>query len=186
MSPSPLPPGQRELARLPVRQIGEAPPFDGSGWSLTLSGELDRPRVFTLPDLRALSTVELEADFHAAAGWSVRKLRWRGARLCDVLAAAALRTSARSVRAFDGLRYDSSLALADALEPDVLLATGLAGEDLPLEHGGPLRLVVPARYGWKSVKWLRALEVHPDERPGFWERRGFHPRGDPWKEERLA
>jgi DMSO/TMAO reductase YedYZ molybdopterin-dependent catalytic subunit len=186
MSLSSLPPGQREIARLPVRQVAEPPPFDGSGWSLSLTGELDRPRVFTLTDLRALSTVEIEADFHAAAGWSVRGLRWRGARLCDVLAAALPRAGARFLRASDGLRYDSSLALADALEPDVLLATGLEGDSLPVEHGGPLRLVVPARYGWKSVKWLRALELHAEERLGFWERRGFHPRGDPWKEERLS
>ncbi|MBM3989794.1 MAG: sulfite oxidase-like oxidoreductase [Planctomycetes bacterium] len=186
MSPSALPPGQREVARLPVRHVGEPPPFDGSAWSLSLTGELDRPRVFTLRELRAISTVEIEADFHAAAGWSVRKLRWRGARLCDVLAVAAPRVSARFVRASDGLRYDASLALSDALEPDVLLATALAGETVALEHGGPLRLLVPARYGWKSVKWLRSLELHAEERPGFWERRGFHPRGDPWKEERLS
>ena len=186
MSRSPLPPGQRELTRLPVRTVGEPPPFDGSYWSLTLSGELDRQRVFTLAELRAMATFDLEADFHAAAGWSVRALHWRGARLCDVLAAAGLRSTARWVRAYDGQRYDSSLAIADALEPDVLLATGLAGAELPLEHGGPLRLLVPARYGWKSVKWLRTLEVYAEERPGFWERRGFHPRGDPWKEERLS
>jgi DMSO/TMAO reductase YedYZ molybdopterin-dependent catalytic subunit len=186
MSTSPLPPGQRAVVHMPVRHIGELPPFDGSGWSLTLAGEVDRPRVFSLFELRELSTVDIEADFHAAAGWSVRRLQWRGARLCDVLAAAGVRASARTLRASDGQRYDSTLAVADALEPDVLLATMLGGESLRIEHGGPLRLVVPARYGWKSVKWLRALEVHSDERAGFWERRGFHPRGDPWREERLA
>jgi DMSO/TMAO reductase YedYZ molybdopterin-dependent catalytic subunit len=183
---SPLPPGQRELARLPIHHIGDPPAPERQGWTLVLQGELERASVLTLEHLRAHSTVEIEADFHAADGWSVRGLKWRGVRLADVIGAARPRETAKFLRAFDGQKYDASLALEDALEPDVLLATGLGGAELPLEHGGPLRLVVPARYGWKSVKWLRGLEITAEERPGFWERRGFHRRGDPWADERLA
>lgn len=183
---SPLPPGQRELARLPVKHIGEPPPIDAAGWTLSIQGELERPVVLTLEHLRQHSTVEIEADFHAADGWSVRGLHWRGVRLADVLGPAKPRESARFLRAFDGQKYDASLAFDEALEPDVLLATELAGAPLSIEHGGPLRLVVPARYGWKSVKWLRGIEITAEERPGFWERRGFHRRGDPWADERLA
>jgi DMSO/TMAO reductase YedYZ molybdopterin-dependent catalytic subunit len=183
---SPLPPGQRELVRLPVHHIGDPPLTDSEGWTLAIQGELERPVVLTLAHLRQLSTVEIEADFHAADGWSVRGLQWRGVRLADVLGPAKPLASAKFLRAFDGQKYDASLAFDDALEPDVLLATGLGGAVLPIEHGGPLRLVVPARYGWKSVKWLRGIEITAEERPGFWERRGFHRRGDPWADERLA
>lgn len=183
---SPLPPGQRELVRMPIHHVGDPPAVDEPHWTLSVQGELERPVVLTLEHLREHSTVEIEADFHAADGWSVRGLNWRGVRLADVLGSAKPRASALFLRAFDGQKYDASLALDEALEPDVLLATGLGGVALPVEHGGPLRLVVPARYGWKSVKWLRGIELTAEERPGFWERRGFHRRGDPWADERLA
>lgn len=183
---SALPPGQRELAAMPIHHIGDAPAFDGSTWALSLGGELDRPRTFTLRELLAAATHQLEADFHAGAGWSARGVRWRGARLADVLAAAHPRDSARFVRFSDGDRYDTTLSLYDACQPDVLLAVERGGEPLPVPHGGPLRLVVPAKYGWKSIKWLRGIELLADDRPGFWERRGFHAHADPWREERFA
>jgi len=171
---------------MPIQHVGDPPPFDASTWSLALSGELDRPRTFSLDELTALSTVDIEADFHAGSGWSVRKVHWRGARLADLIATAIARPGARTVRFSDGVRYDATLSLPASIEPDVLLATSFYGEPLPGGRGGPLRLVVPARYGWKSVKWLRSIEVLADERLGFWERRGFHPLADPWKQERLA
>jgi DMSO/TMAO reductase YedYZ molybdopterin-dependent catalytic subunit len=181
-----LPPGQRRVAVLPVQHVGDPPPVPAEGWTLALSGEVRRPRVLTLAELLALATVEVEADFHAGAGWSVVGLRWRGARLADLIAQARPTEAARAVRFSDGQRYDETLTLDASLEPDVVLAVELDGAPLPREHGGPLRLVAPARYGWKSVKWLRAVEVLADERPGFWERRGFHPGADPWKEQRFA
>ncbi len=181
-----LPPGQRLIESMPVHHIGDAPAFDGATWALALSGEIDRPRTFTLRELTELATIDIEADFHAASGWSVARVKWRGARLADVLAAAHPRATACFVHLRDEERYDASLSLYDACQPDVLLAVQRNGEPLPLAHGGPLRVVAPAKYAWKSVKWLRAIEVTAEGRPGFWERRGFHPAADPWRGERFV
>jgi DMSO/TMAO reductase YedYZ molybdopterin-dependent catalytic subunit len=184
--PAALPPGQRLVSRMPLRHVGEPPPFDGRSWSLALMGEVARPAVFSLEDLQRMSTVELEADFHAGAGWSVARVRWRGVRLADLLVRAGPLEEARFVRFSDGMKYDTTLALADALAADNLLATGFGDAPLEATRGGPLRLVVPAKYGRKSLKWLRSIELMREDRPGFWERRGFHAGADPWKAERLA
>lgn len=183
---SPPPPGQRIVEHLPVQHIGEVRQLSEAQFRLVCDGELAAPRVFTLAQLREVSTTLLEADFHAGSGWSVRDLRWRGVRLADVLALARPRDAARFVRFSDGASYDTSLTLADALAPDVLLATALDERPLTPEHGAPLRLVVPAKYGYKSVKWLCRIEVRSDDPGGFWERRGAHAGADPWREERLA
>ena len=86
----------------------------------------------------------------------------------------------------DGRGYEAVLPLDDALVPEILLAFELDGEPLAAEHGGPLRAVVPTAYAWKSVKWLRRIELCTEPRPGFWDRRGYHPAADPWAEERMA
>lgn len=182
---SPPPPGQRVVEHLPVQHIGEIPALREEQYRLVLGGAVTTGRVFTLAQLREASTTLIEADFHAGSGWSVRGLRWRGVRLADLLAQAGPSAAARFVRFRDGASYDASLTLADALAPDVLLATSL--DELPLtpEHGAPLRLIAPAKYGFKSVKWLTHIEVRADDPGGFWERRGVHAGADPWREERL-
>jgi DMSO/TMAO reductase YedYZ molybdopterin-dependent catalytic subunit len=183
---SPAPPGQRVVAKLPVQHVGELPDVRGERFRLELVGEVAEPHVFELEELVALSTTVLQADFHAGSGWSVLGLEWKGARLADLLALAHPTADARFVRFSDGGLYDASLSLADALAPDVLVATQLGRAALTLEHGAPARLVVPAKYGYKSVKWLRSIEVRRDDSQGFWERRGVHSGANPWREERFA
>lgn len=183
---SPLPPGQHAVERLPVQHIGEAPQLDPAGYRLNLTGELGAPRVFGAAELRERSTTEIEADFHAAIGWSVRGLRWRGVRLADLLALARPAATARHVLFSDGRGYEATLTLEEALAPDVLVATALDGAALTTEHGAPARLVAPAKYGFKSVKWLVRVEVCAEARQGFWESRGAHWGADPWREERWA
>ncbi len=183
---SPLPPGQHAVERLPVLHIGEAPLIDPRSFALSLTGEIAAPREFALAELLERSTTVIEADFHAATGWSVRRLRWRGARLADLLALAQPLATARHVLFSDGGGYDASLSLDDALAPDVLLATALDESPLTVEHGAPVRLVAPAKYGFKSVKWLARIEVCAAPRQGFWETRGAHAGADPWREERWA
>ena len=128
----------------------------------------------------------LEADWHGGAGWSVRSVRWTGVLLAPLLREVRPLPSARFVRFSDGGLYDTSLPLEVALQDDVMLATSLAGEPLSVRHGAPLRLVVASKYAWKSVKWLRRIELLTDDAPGFWERRGWHAAADPWSAERFA
>ncbi len=182
----PLPPGQHAVERLPVLHIGEAPQIDPRSYRLTLTGDLGAPCEFDWEQLRERSTTLIEADFHAATGWSVRGLRWRGVRMADLLALARPSTQARHVLFSDGRGYEASLSLADALAPDVLVATALGEAALAPEHGAPARLVAPAKYGFKSVKWLVRIEVCRELRQGFWEARGAHAGADPWSEERWA
>jgi DMSO/TMAO reductase YedYZ molybdopterin-dependent catalytic subunit len=106
-------------------------------------------------------------------------------RVADVLDLVAPRDEARSLIASGHPAYSAEIDLAAARANDVLLAWSHDGQPLPVAHGGPLRLVVPARYGWKSVKWITELRVTDRDIPGYWEERGYHPVADPWREQRF-
>ena len=181
-----LPPGQREVEQPPIHHVGEPIVFDANTWRLTIAGAVELARDFTWREATALPVTTLEADWHGGAGWSVRAVRWSGTLLAPLLREARPLPSARFVRFSDGGLYHTTLPLETALQPDVLLATTIAGEPLSARHGAPLRLVVPAKYAWKSVKWLRRIELLADDAPGFWERRGWHTAADPSRAERLA
>jgi len=183
---SPPPPGQRVVASMPTQHIGEPLGYARATWRLRLDGAVERPREWRLEELELAAKAEIQSDFHAGTGWSVLGVRWLGARLADILAQARVESRARFVSFSDGDRYDASLSIEDAMAADTILAMACDGAPLSHEHGAPLRLVAPAKYGWKSVKWLRRIEVLVDDRPGFWERRGLHPNADPWREERFA
>lgn len=182
----PLPPGQREVERAPVHHVGEPPPFDAATWRLSIAGAVENPRELTWSEVLALPPTKLEADWHGEEGWSVRAVRWSGVSLEALLREARPLATARFVRFSDGALYDTTLPLATAMQSDVLLATSLAGEPLSAHHGAPLRLVAASKYAWKSVKWLRRIELVESDVPGFWERRGWHNSADPWRGERLA
>jgi len=180
-----LPPGQREVARAPVLHVGDVPVFDPHTWDLSVEGEVERTLRLAWRDVSALPRVTRTADLHGATGWSARGLRWEGVPLSAIVEACAPRERARFLIARDRDGYCASLPL-EALDPQaVLLATALDGVPLSAAHGAPLRLVVPERYAWKSVKWLRRLEFLAQDEPGFWERRGAHPSADPWLGQRV-
>jgi len=137
-------------------------------------------------DLMALPRREVLCDIHCVTGWSRLDVRFTGIPPGEIVRAADPLESARNVlvHATDG--WTANLRREDLLGDGVLAAFAHEGEPLAREHGGPLRLVVPHLYFWKSAKWLVGLEFLEEERPGFWERNGYHMRGDPWREERFA
>jgi DMSO/TMAO reductase YedYZ molybdopterin-dependent catalytic subunit len=182
----PLPPGQRLVEVPPVIHVGEVPVFDPATWNLRVGGVVEHPLRLAWRDVLGLPRVEVLADFHGGTGWSVRSVRWSGVPLGALVAACEPRPGARFLLARDAELYAASLPLEAALAADALLALELGGRPLEPERGGPLRLVVPSRYAWKSVKWVRSLAFLETDEPGFWESRGAHPDGDPWKEQRLA
>lgn len=184
--PAGLPPGQHAVERLPVLHVGEIPGFDPARWCLELTGEVDAPARLAWSEVRELEEVEVTAPIHGATGWSRLENRWRGVPFAAIARLARPRDGARFVRVSDGELYDTTLPLEAMLEPDVLLARMLDERPLAPAHGGPLRLVVPSRYAWKSVKWARMVEFLRQDRPGFWESRGFDANADPWREERWA
>ena len=181
-----VPPGQRLVKTWPVLHHGPIPPFDPATWRLEVTGEVERPLSLTYEEVRALGPVRVTADMHCVTGWTTLDNEWEGVPFRTIAERARPRPGARWVIARCEYGYTSNLSLQAMLEDDVLLAWQHGGRDLTPEHGYPLRLVVPKRYGWKSAKWLRGLELTAHNVRGFWEVRGYHVHADPWAEERYA
>lgn len=181
-----IPPGQRVVNKLPVLHVGPIPSFDPETWNLRIFGRVREEVTFTYQDILQMPVVCVVADVHCVTGWSVLDTVWEGVSPKDLLKKVELLPDARFVVVHCEYGYTTNLPLEAFLDDDVVLAYRLNGATLPPEHGYPLRLVVPKRYFWKSAKWVRALEFTAEDRPGYWEQRGYHNNADPWKEERYG
>lgn len=179
-----IPPGQTLTTRFPVLTYGPAQHYRPEEVVVRITG-LAEPQTFTWADLLALPQTTLTYDIHCVTHWSKLDTTWTGVRVTDLMERVQLRPGATHVMQRSVGGYTTNLALEDFVRPENLLAHTFAGEPLDAEHGGPLRLVVPHLYFWKSAKWLTELEFMPEDRPGFWERNGYHGRGDPFKEQRY-
>jgi DMSO/TMAO reductase YedYZ molybdopterin-dependent catalytic subunit len=182
----PLPPGQSETRKWPILQYGSVPPFDPARWDFRVYGEVERPLAFGYAQLLARDRVELVADIHCVTQWTRFATSFEGAPVADLLAEAGLKPAGRFALIHAEQSYTTNLPLDALLAEEALLADWADGAPLTPEHGYPLRLVVPSRYFWKSAKWVRAIEILPADRPGFWERAGYHNDADPWREERFG
>lgn len=183
-----LPPGQRVVRGWPVLHEGEVPAFDARAWRLRVWGECEAELSLDWAEVSALPRTEVTRDWHCVTSWSRFDVRWGGVAVAEVLRRARPRETARHVlvHCFDAGGYTTNLAMEDLAREDSLLATHHDGEPLAPEHGGPIRLVVHHLYAWKSAKWVCGLELLAADRPGYWEERGYHGRGDPWLEQRYA
>jgi DMSO/TMAO reductase YedYZ molybdopterin-dependent catalytic subunit len=181
-----LPPGQYETKGWPVLDLGVHPAVALERWKLTIDGACDEPLALSWNDLVALEQVEDVSDFHCVTTWSRYDLAWRGVRLADVIALAAPRAGAEHVmlHAYDG--YSTNLPLVEAIKPDVLLAHTVDGKPLPVEHGGPVRVITPQLYAWKGAKWVNRVEIMTRNRRGFWEERGYSSSAHPWRDDRYG
>jgi DMSO/TMAO reductase YedYZ molybdopterin-dependent catalytic subunit len=181
-----LPPGQHEVRDWPVLDLGVQPKVGRERWQLRVFGLVEESFNWGWPELSAQAQVRSTSDIHCVTTWSRYDNDWDGVATRAILEAARPTEDARFValHAFDG--YTTNLALEDFAAPDALLAHSWDGKPLSAEHGGPVRLVVPHLYFWKSAKWLRGIEFRADNKPGYWETRGYHDRGDPWAEQRYA
>lgn len=180
-----LPPGQYLTERFPVLTYGSNPAFDLSDWSFRVFGEVDNPVALSWDELMALEQVTITCDIHCVTRWSKLDTTWTGVRARDVLDLAQVRPAGTHVLAQCDGGYTANLPLAALHDDDVLLAHAYGGAPLEPDHGAPLRLLVPKRYFWKSAKFLRGLEVLPEDRQGFWELNGYHNDADPWTEQRT-
>ena len=184
-----LPDGQSLTEKFPVLTYGPTPTFDPATWDLRVFGEVEAERRWTWEAFLRLPTSEITVDIHCVTRWSKFDTTWEGVIFRDFLRELRLKPAARYVIAHCEFGYTANLPLEAMLDEDVILAYKFEGNWLCepewMEHGGPLRTVVPKRYFWKSAKFLRALEFSPVDKPGFWERGGYHNEGDPFKEERF-
>jgi DMSO/TMAO reductase YedYZ molybdopterin-dependent catalytic subunit len=181
-----LPPGQSLTIKWPVLHAGSVPQFDAARWDFRIDGLVEEPLRLSWQEFRALPQVEVTSDFHCVTRWSRLDNRWKGVLFTEVLQRVKLKTGAEYVLVLAEEGYTANVPLKDLERPDVLFAFEHDGEPLPAEHGGPLRLVVPQLYAWKSVKWVRGFTLLDHDELGFWERNGYHVYGDPWKEQRYS
>ena len=181
-----LPPGQKATDGWPVLHYGGIPKIDLATWKLEVDGLVDTSVSFGWDDFMALPQVTAENDIHCVTAWSKFDNVWTGVPVLEVLKRAGLKPEARAVMVHSFGGYTTNLLLDDLAREGNLFAHTHNGEPLSKEHGGPVRLVVPHLYFWKSAKWVRGLVVGPEDKPGFWEMYGYHLRGDPFKEERYS
>ena len=179
-----IPPGQTLSVRFPVLTYGPTQHYAPQDVVVRITG-LAEPREFTWADLMELPQTTLTYDIHCVTHWSKLDTTWTGVRVTDLMQHVQLHPDATHVMQRSVGGYSTNLSLEDFTHPENLLAHSFGGEPLDAEHGGPLRLVVPALYFWKSAKWLTELEFMSENRPGFWEENGYHMRGDPFKQERY-
>jgi len=180
-----LPEGQRWLDEPIVYDIGPVAPVDLEAYRLRLFGAVAHPLTLTWQEIVAMPCVELVRDFHCVTAWSVRSIAWQGVRVRDLIDRVTPDPEALwvLVRGRDG--YSTNVPIEDFARPDNLLAYRMNGVPLPSKHGHPLRLVLPGLYAWKSAKYVETIEFLSHLKRGFWEERGYHDRGDPWREERF-
>jgi DMSO/TMAO reductase YedYZ molybdopterin-dependent catalytic subunit len=183
-----LPPGQYIPRTLPVLHYGPVPVFDPETWDLRIFGATESGAEVRLrwDDVLALPVTELTADFHCVTKFTVPGIRWSGIPSADVLDRFPPAAAVTHVMIWADFGYSANVRIADFAGPTTLLATQMDSAPLTPEHGFPVRLVLPHLYGWKSVKWVRALEYMTADRRGFWEERGYHNVADPWREQRYS
>ncbi len=180
-----LPPNQRVIPRFIVYDVYDPPEvIDLPNYRLKVTGLVEnRVEIPYMDLLTKASCVDLVTDFHCVTGWSVLNVAWRGVPTRYVMDLAKPRGNYIMAVGIDG--YTTNLPLSALLEETTLIAYAMNSKVLPREHGFPLRLVVPSRYGWKSVKYLGELIVMDSDEPGYWELLGYHDNGNPWLGERF-
>ena len=180
-----IPPGNHLVKSWPVLHYGPVPAFDEAAWDFKVFGECEEPFTLTYEELKALPTVDVTADMHCVTTWSTLDNTWHGVRFRDLAERAKPNADANWVIAHCEHGFTANIPIEFCLRDDCLVALRANGEPLSAEHGRPARLVVPRLYAWKSAKWLRGIEFSAVDKPGFWEKNGYHNEGDPWKEQRY-
>jgi len=180
-----LPPGQHRTKDWPVLDLGHQPAIDTRDWQLSVAGLVERPLKWDWDTFLAQPQTDSVSDIHCVTDWSRYDNTWQGVRMAHVLASAELRPEARFcvIHGYDG--YITNVPLARLQQDNVMLAHSWEGTPIPRNHGGPVRLIIPDLYFWKSAKWVRHMMFMDADTPGYWEARGYHNDGDPWKEERY-
>lgn len=180
------PPGQYLTTDFPVLSAGPTPRTPLDRWSFSIEGLVSNPLRWSWEELLSLPSREWVVDISCVTKWTHLDMRWTGVSVDTLLEGVDLDPRAAFVIAYCDGGYTTNLPLADVLNNQAFVAWEYDGKPLAAEHGGPARLVVPARYFWKSAKWVRGLRIQDRDEPGFWESLGYHNRGDQWQEERYS
>ncbi len=180
-----LPPGQSLTQRFPVLTYGPNPQFNPATWDLRVFGAVENELRWDWEAFQQLPTITITTDIHCVTRWSKFDTDWEGVSFAHIAELAGIKSEAAHVIAHCDYGYTTNVPLEDMLRENVMLAYKYAGEFLDPDHGAPVRTLVPHLYFWKSAKFVRALEISPVDKPGFWEVNGYHNYGDPFKEQRY-
>ena len=181
-----LPPGQHKVSNWPVLDLGIHPELPLDQWTLKVSGLVEHPFTWTWDQFLAQPQVELVTDFHCVTTWSTFDNAWKGVPFRHVMQVAMPEPDAKFVYFTSYDNYSTNLPLEACDDDDVLLIHRWNGKPLPKEHGGPVRMHVPKRYAWKGAKWVKEIIFSAEDRPGYWEIRGYSNTALPWEEDRYA
>lgn len=188
--PDRIPPGQRQTHNWPVLHHGTVPRIETATWRLRIDGLVEDPVDFDWQSFLELPMTQVHCDIHCVTTWSRLDNIFEGPSTRTVMSRVRIRPEARFVllHAYEGSGggWSTNLPLAEFLASDCLFAIKHDGQPLTAHHGGPVRVVVPRLYFWKSAKWISRVELISEDQPGFWESNGYHAHGDPWREERYA
>jgi DMSO/TMAO reductase YedYZ molybdopterin-dependent catalytic subunit len=181
-----LPPGQYDTGnQWPVLSAEVTPRLDTASWKFAIEGLVARPTTWTWDEIHALPGATYTGDIHCVTTWSKLGVNFGGVSVDTLLEIAGVLPDATHVLAFSHTNYTTNLPLADVTNRRAWVVWDYDGKPLPAEHGGPARLLVPHLYFWKSAKWIAGLRLLGHDEQGFWERNGYHDRGDPWLEQRY-
>src|SRR5215212_9099669 len=181
-----LPPGQHLTSGFPVLDLGIKPEISLTDWRLQILGLVENRVTFTWETFNALPQFHDVSDFHCVTTWSKYDVGWRGVAFFTLAEIVRPKPEAKHVLFESYDDYTTNVRIEDVMDDDVLIATSYDGKPLPLEHGGPARIVIPKLYAWKSAKFIRAIEFSAEDKPGFWEVRGYSNTADPWTEDRFS
>ena len=184
--PARLPPGQYLTEKWPVLHAGDVPDVDVATWRLEITGQVEQPLSLTYDELRALPATTVTTDIHCVTRWSRVDAGFTGGHWRDLAALCRPTPTANFAIAHAEQGFTANVPLAALEDEHALVAYAADGEPLTAEHGGPVRLVIPSKYFWKSAKWLTAIELSSIDKPGFWERYGYHNDADFWQEQRYG
>jgi len=181
-----VPPGQFITKKFPALTWGTIPHIELDQWRFQVFGLVENELSLDLKDFQSFEFTTIQSDFHCVTGWSHLDTEWTGVLFADIakLIRPLPQANYAYIRCYGG--YTTNLSIRTLTDAKVMLAFAVHGEPLVPAHGGPLRLIVPNRYAWKSAKWVHSIEFLEQDRLGFWEQRGYHARGNPWLEERTS
>jgi DMSO/TMAO reductase YedYZ molybdopterin-dependent catalytic subunit len=180
-----VPPGQYLTNGFPIMTYGQTPKISSDQWEFKVWG-LVTAKTFTWDDFMSMPQNNFTADFHCVTRWSKLDVQWTGVKVTDFLQHLEIDPKAAYIMQHCYGGYTTNIPLSDFIKEENFFAHTLFGQPLPVDNGGPMRLVVPHLYAWKSAKWINGIEFMREDKSGFWERNGYHRRGEPWTEERYS
>jgi DMSO/TMAO reductase YedYZ molybdopterin-dependent catalytic subunit len=181
-----VPPGQYLENRFPVLSAEPTPKIALSDWKLSIIYKNEELGQINWDTLKNLPSTEITRDIHCVTRWTKFDMKWEGVKISTLFNELGIKapTNWTMIGSFTG--YTTNLPLEDLLIDNTIISYLYEDEKITPEHGGPIRLIVPHLYFWKSAKWVDKITFIDDDKPGFWENYGYHMYGDPWKEQRYS